>query len=151
MQCLNKKEFLLSLPQELNALLVVTYDHCCEDFVSFALRTNLEMAPPLLPLLYSKILGLDTKLVVELPALLKAFYAIISIPFNILKQTLRSLLVREEHVLNDVESEDLLLELLFVSVELLLFYRYFTCQHGLSSPLLLACQLPVLKVLDPFF
>ena len=61
--------------------------------MALALRSDLKVATALLPLLQSKILGLDTKLVVELPTLLEAFYAIVGVPFNVLQQTLRSLLV----------------------------------------------------------
>ena len=144
---LDQKELLLPLPEQLDALLVVADHHRGEDLVALALRSDLEVAAAFLLLLDAEVLGLYAELVVELPALLEGLHAVVGIPLDVLEQALGGLPVRVEDVLDDIEAEDLLLELLLVSVELLLLGWDLSGQHGLTAPLLLAGELPVLKLL----
>jgi len=57
---LNEQEFLLPLPLELDAFLVVADHHGCEDLVAFPLGADLEMATAFLLLFRAKVLGLNT-------------------------------------------------------------------------------------------
>ena len=61
-------------------------------------------------------------------------------------QALGGLLVREEDVLDDVQSEYLLLQLLLVAVELLLFRRDLSSEHGLATPLLFTGEFLVFEL-----
>lgn len=138
----------MSLPLKFDALFVVADHHGCEHIVAFSLRADFEMATAFLPLFEAKILGFNTILMIELSTLLKAVYTIVGVPLDVLKQAFGGLLVREKYVLDDVQSEYLLLQLLLVAVELLLLLGNLSSEHGLATPLLLTGEFPVLKLLD---
>jgi len=116
--------------------------------VALALRLDLEVGRALAKLLNSETLGFYTKLEVELSALLKRFLASVSVTLYVLKKPVGGEAVRVEHVLNDLEAEDLFLKSGLVTKELLLLGRYLASDHGLATPLLLVGQLPVLEGLD---
>lgn len=71
MKGLNKHEFLLALSQQLDAFLIVRYDHTGIDLMSLLLSLDLKVLPALLELLDPQTLCFDSKLEVELPALLE--------------------------------------------------------------------------------
>lgn len=116
--------------------------------MALSLGADFEMTTAFLRLFASKILGLNTILKIELSTLLKAVYAIVGVPLDVLKQAFGGLLVREEDVLDDVQSEYLLLQLLLVAVELLLLRGNLSSEHGLATPLLLTGEFPVLELLN---
>ena len=151
MQGLNEQELLLSLPELLNTLFVVADDHGSEHFVTLSLGADFKVVCSLLHFLLVQALRFNTKLVVELAAHFEGLHAVVCVTLDVLQQAVRSLLVREQHVFDHIESEDLLLKLLLVAQELLLLRRDLASQHGLSATLLLAGQLPVLKLLDSCF
>jgi hypothetical protein len=71
MKGLNKHEFLLALSQQLDTFLIVRYDHTGIDLMSLLLSLDLKVLPALLELLDPQTLSFDSKLEVELPALLE--------------------------------------------------------------------------------
>jgi hypothetical protein len=77
--------------------------------VAFSLGADFEMTTAFLLLLEAKILGLNTILEIELSALLKAVYTIVGVPLDVLKQAFGGLPVREEDVLDDIQTEYFLL------------------------------------------
>lgn len=92
-----------------------------------------------LSLVKTKILCLNTELEVEFPALFQGLDTVIGIPLDILKQAFRGLSIRVKDVFYDIKSEDFLLQLLLISIELLLLNRNLSCQHSLPASLLFAC------------
>ena len=93
------------------------------------------------------ILSLNTELEVELAACLKRLFCVVSISLDVLEKSIRSIFVRVENVLNDFESENFLLDSCLVVEEILFFSWNFTSNASSSGSLLLAGELPVLKLL----
>lgn len=113
--------------------------------MSLLLSLDLKVLPTLLELLDPQTLSFDSKLEVELPALLERLLACVGVSHDVIEEPLALLLVHLEDVLDDFEAEDLLLELGLVTEELLLLKGDLTRDHGLSAALLLACQFPLLE------
>lgn len=120
MQSLDQQELLLSLSQQLHALLVVADDHARVHLVTLSLRLYLKVHRTLLELFDPQVLGLHTVLEVELPALFEGLLAGISVTLEVFEEALRVQAIRVQHVFNDFQAEDVLLQLCLVSQELLL-------------------------------
>ena len=93
MESLNEKELLLSLSEQLHTLFVVPDDHRGKDLVPFPLGSNFEVAAALLLFLQTQVLGFDSELVVQFPALLEALNTVVGVSLDVFQQSVRSLSV----------------------------------------------------------
>ena len=99
MKSLNQQELLLSLPQQVNALLVRCDDHISKDLKRFAFALylvvlddfHIKAAFPLL--LRPQRLCLNTKLEVEFAAGFQSFIAVIGVTFYVLKELVGSVAI----------------------------------------------------------
>jgi hypothetical protein len=91
------------------------------------------------------------ELEIKLAASFERLHTVVCISLDVLEELVRSILVRQQQVLDNFKSEDLSLQPALVSEEFLLFGWDLARDHSLTTSLLLVGKLPVLEHLDALF